>query len=129
MTDDWSVLRLEVAGLAAIEAIVIAVLHQADVVLALAEAAEAGAAAVLLYLIALHANEFVGHAGKLYREDRQLAIGRSRFSPQNSARRRSAGSFRVENVFVLSVAHNKRWFWPSSHHKLKPIATRRNRQK
>ena len=49
--------------------------------LALAEAAEAGAAAVLLYLIALHANEFVGHAGKLYREDRQLAIGRSRFSP------------------------------------------------
>ena len=72
MTDDWSVLRLEVAGLAAIEAIVIAVLHQADVVLALAEAAVSGATAVGLLLLALHTDVFVSHAGKLYREDRQI---------------------------------------------------------
>ena len=69
-----SVLRLEIAGLAAIEAIVVAVLHQADVVLALAQAAEAGAAAVLFHLVAQHANEFLGHAGKLYRGKEQLAI-------------------------------------------------------
>ena len=76
MTDDWSVLRLEVAGLASIEAIVIAVLHQADVVLALAQAAIPGAPAVGLRLFALHANVFLGHAGKLYRGIRKLAIGR-----------------------------------------------------
>src|SRR5205085_9462165 len=72
-----SVLRLEVAGFAAIEAVVVAVLHQADVMLTLTEAAVSGATAVGLLLFALHADVFVGHAGKLYREDRQLAIGRS----------------------------------------------------
>ena len=70
-------MRLEVAGLAAIEAVVITVLHEADVMLALAEAAISGATAVGLLLLALHADVFISHAGKLYREDRQLAIGRS----------------------------------------------------
>ena len=70
-------MRLEVAGFAAIEAVVVSVLHQADVVLALAQAAVSGATAVGLLLFALHADVFVGHAGRLYREDRQLAIGGS----------------------------------------------------
>jgi hypothetical protein len=55
-------LRIKIAGLAAIEAVIVAILAQADVVLALAQTAIAPALALFFRLIALHANELVGHA-------------------------------------------------------------------
>src|SRR5689334_9281998 len=62
---DDSVLGLEVAGLAAVEAIIIAVLNQADVVLTLAEATIAIAAALVFGLVAKQADELVGHGDTL----------------------------------------------------------------
>jgi hypothetical protein len=52
---------LEVTGLAAVDAVVEAVLAEAHVVLALAEATEAVALAAVLFLIAIEADEFLGH--------------------------------------------------------------------
>ena len=57
------ILRRVIAGLAAIQAIIIAILHQADVVFALAKHTKvlAIALAPLFRLVALHANVGVGH--------------------------------------------------------------------
>ena len=55
------VLRLEVAGLAAIDAVVLPVLHQPDVVLTLAENAVALAIAGLLRPSALVTHELLSH--------------------------------------------------------------------
>jgi hypothetical protein len=58
-------LRLEVAGFAAVQAVVLAVIAEADVVPALAENAEAVALAMFFFLVALRANE--GHAPRVAR--------------------------------------------------------------
>jgi hypothetical protein len=57
----WSVLRLVVAGLAAGEAVEVAVLHQADVVLALAQDAIALAIAQFFRFATLVADELFRH--------------------------------------------------------------------
>jgi hypothetical protein len=76
-----SVLRLEVAGLAAVEAVVVSILYQANVMLALAEAAVALANALLFGLIALHADESFGHGQTLAHlranEKRSLTVEKS----------------------------------------------------
>lgn len=67
-------LGFEVAGFAAIAAQVLAVLDQADVVLALAHGAIAVALALGLRLIAQHANELFSHG-------RRVARGGAIFNP------------------------------------------------
>jgi len=56
-----SVLRLEVAGLAAIETVKVTVLHQADIMLALAQDAISLATAIVFRLLALGADVLLGH--------------------------------------------------------------------
>ena len=56
-----SVLRLKVAGLAAIEAIIVSVLHQTHSVLAMAQHAKSIASAGIFGLIALSADKFFSH--------------------------------------------------------------------
>ena len=58
-------LRLEVAGFAAVQAVVLAVIAETDVVPALAENAEAVTLAAFFFLVALRADE--GHAPRVAR--------------------------------------------------------------
>jgi hypothetical protein len=60
-------LRLEVASLAAVEAIIVAILAEADAEFSLAEAAVALALAFVFVLVALHTNKRISHAETLPR--------------------------------------------------------------
>jgi len=60
-------LGFEVAGFTAVPAHVLAILDEADVVLALTEGAIAVAPAIGLRLVAQHADEFVSHGRRVAR--------------------------------------------------------------
>jgi hypothetical protein len=63
--DVYLVLRFHVAGFAAGTAVVLAVLAEADVILAAAEPAILDAGAALLNLVALEADKILGHKAEL----------------------------------------------------------------
>jgi hypothetical protein len=58
-------LRVKIARLAAIDAIVLAILAQSDIVRAVAQAAVALALATCLFLVTLETNECVSHFASL----------------------------------------------------------------